>query len=238
MKTPLTHQQRVAAAIANARGKRRGVPTIVNILDVLPPKLLQEVTEEADAVLDTLGYAELVKALKDVGRMAHEEVDRPGDNDQRFRALIRIRNFVGNSLAIAKAEGALSTVKIGDSTFTRDLVWHECGRGLSLSGKWLYCPSCGLAIDQESYRLAVEQAHRNGASKYYRDPEMVEELQRKTQIHSELLEALKEVYALIESGQLRRNTSDDPNPDFAARQIPFVTAMAKMDRAIAKAEGA
>lgn len=40
-----------AAAIANARGGRRGVPEIVNILDMLPEKLRDEVLEDAEAAL-------------------------------------------------------------------------------------------------------------------------------------------------------------------------------------------
>lgn len=67
-------------------------------------------------------------------------------------------------------------VKTGDSVLTRDLVWCECGRGLSISGAWLYCPSCGGELDQDSYHAAVDQAKTNGASRFYRDPEMVEEL--------------------------------------------------------------
>jgi hypothetical protein len=70
-------------------------------------------------------------------------------------------------------------VRIGESILTRDLVWCcECGRGLSLSGKWLYCPNCGTPIDQESYFVAVEQAKVNGASHFYRDPESHEHLDR------------------------------------------------------------
>jgi hypothetical protein len=56
--------ERVASAIANARGNRRGVPQIVNILDLLPMKLLSEVTEEAEAALEALGYRELLEALE------------------------------------------------------------------------------------------------------------------------------------------------------------------------------
>jgi hypothetical protein len=41
-----------AAAIANARGARRGMPAITNILDILPPKLREEVTEDAKAALE------------------------------------------------------------------------------------------------------------------------------------------------------------------------------------------
>lgn len=43
--------QAAAAAIANARGGRRGAPPIANILEVLPPNLLAEVTEDAGAAL-------------------------------------------------------------------------------------------------------------------------------------------------------------------------------------------
>ena len=44
----------IAAAIANARGMRRGVPTIVNILDILPAKLRDEVLDDADNVMEAL----------------------------------------------------------------------------------------------------------------------------------------------------------------------------------------
>jgi hypothetical protein len=43
-----------AAAIANARGMRRGAPPIANILDALPPKLRAEVLEDAAAALDAV----------------------------------------------------------------------------------------------------------------------------------------------------------------------------------------
>lgn len=43
-----------AAAIANARGMRRGVPEIVNILDLLPEKLREEVIEDATAALEAI----------------------------------------------------------------------------------------------------------------------------------------------------------------------------------------
>jgi hypothetical protein len=41
-----------AAAIANARGMRRGIPPIVNVLDALPSTLIDEVTEDARAALN------------------------------------------------------------------------------------------------------------------------------------------------------------------------------------------
>jgi hypothetical protein len=45
----------IAAAIANARGMRRGVPPIINVLDILPPKLRDEVLDDAENVLLALG---------------------------------------------------------------------------------------------------------------------------------------------------------------------------------------
>ena len=47
-------QHVIAAAIANARGGRRGMPPIKNILDLLPAKLQDEVLDEALAVIDAL----------------------------------------------------------------------------------------------------------------------------------------------------------------------------------------
>lgn len=44
-----------AAAIANARGMRCGVPTITNILALLPPKLHAEVMEDAEVALKAEG---------------------------------------------------------------------------------------------------------------------------------------------------------------------------------------
>lgn len=55
-----------AAAIANARGGRRGMPAITNILDVLPQKLRDEVMEDAEAVLEAVGFADVVKQLRSV----------------------------------------------------------------------------------------------------------------------------------------------------------------------------
>lgn len=68
--------------------------------------LLGEWTEEEIANARLLAAApDLLRTLKEVGQMADDEVQRPGDNDQRFRALKRIRNFVRSCPAIAKAEG-------------------------------------------------------------------------------------------------------------------------------------
>lgn len=55
-----------AAAIANARGGRRGMPAISNVmelLEMLPGNLRQEVTEDAEAALDAVSFAEIKFAL-------------------------------------------------------------------------------------------------------------------------------------------------------------------------------
>ena len=57
-------------------------------------------------------------------------------------------------------------VRIGTGALTRDLVWCECGRGLSLRGVWFFCPTCGRKIDQRSYREAIEEAVNNGAKPF------------------------------------------------------------------------
>lgn len=44
-------KRRAAEAIANARAGRRGAPGITNVLDILPPKLLAEVMEDATDAL-------------------------------------------------------------------------------------------------------------------------------------------------------------------------------------------
>ncbi|MDH2313092.1 hypothetical protein [Methylobacterium brachiatum] len=46
-----------AAAIANARAGRRGAPAIVNVLDVLPAELFDNVVEDARAALDAAAAA-------------------------------------------------------------------------------------------------------------------------------------------------------------------------------------
>lgn len=47
----------IASAIANARGMRRGVPTISNVLDLLPEKLREEVMDDAENVISELTKA-------------------------------------------------------------------------------------------------------------------------------------------------------------------------------------
>lgn len=99
-------------------------------------------------------------------------------------------------------------VRIGASVLTRDLVWCDCGRGLSLFGKWLYCPSCGGSIDQGSYASAVEQAIANGAC-LYQDPESVAlntELRRR--IH--LIERHNQHFERCESAWCQPDPTNDP----------------------------
>lgn len=51
-----------AAAIANARGARRAVPAITNVLDVLPGDLKAAVIEDATAALEAIEPLEAVRA--------------------------------------------------------------------------------------------------------------------------------------------------------------------------------
>ncbi len=69
-------------------------------------------------------------------------------------------------------------VHIGKSALSKDLVWCECRRGLSLTGHWQHCPTCGHPINQESYRAAVELAKKNGAMPFAENSEQVAELLR------------------------------------------------------------
>ncbi len=53
----------------------------------------------------------------------------------------------------------------------------------------------------------------------------------------ELYQALVGVMQLIADGKLIRRTSDDPDPDWAMRQLPFVLALGAAEAALAKARG-
>jgi hypothetical protein len=57
-------QVSIAAAIANARGGRRGVPQIRNIMEMLPPNLREDVMADADAVIDELLELNVLKGVK------------------------------------------------------------------------------------------------------------------------------------------------------------------------------
>lgn len=65
-------------------------------------------------------------------------------------------------------------IHIGTSCLSRDLVWCECGRGVSRNGFWNFCPHCGRAIDQESYRAACDLAKQNLATKFIGADETLE----------------------------------------------------------------
>lgn len=47
-------RDKIAETIANARGWRNGVPTIKNVMDILPQKLKNECFEDADAIIKAL----------------------------------------------------------------------------------------------------------------------------------------------------------------------------------------
>src|SRR5712691_3576418 len=55
------------------------------------------------------------------------------------------------------------------------------------------------------------------------------------QTNKQLYEALEGVMQLIADGKLIRCTSDDANPDWAMRQLPFVLALSAAETALAKA---
>jgi hypothetical protein len=112
-------------------------------------------------------------------------------------------------------------VRIGTSALTRDLVWCQCGRGLSLSGNWLYCPSCGRQIDQQSYASAVEQAYANGA-RPYRDPELV----------AELLVKQKRIAQLEQTGTPCRDGAHHPEPLCAICKAFMIELLDKRIRAM------
>lgn len=54
--------------------------------------------------------------------------------------------------------------------------------------------------------------------------------------NQELIDALKSIKALIDDNTLVRNTKDDGLEGFAVRQLPLITALAKMQRALNKHE--
>lgn len=50
----MSEQQVIATVLANQKIMRNGCPPIVNVLDMLPQKLKDEVLDDAQAVLDAL----------------------------------------------------------------------------------------------------------------------------------------------------------------------------------------
>jgi hypothetical protein len=88
----------VAAAIANARGMRRGVPTITNILELIPKHLVDEVTEDAEAAIEALkvipcsGCSQKGEQLKDAVELLRRGVNmlhrvgwEPGETDVEWQ---------------------------------------------------------------------------------------------------------------------------------------------------------
>ena len=98
MSAALDHATRAAAAaIANERGGRRGAPPIVNVLDVLPAKLREEVLEDAHAALEAAGFPELLASM--VEWFGDESAGIFPDRDTTHAAVDRAR------AAICKARG-------------------------------------------------------------------------------------------------------------------------------------
>lgn len=139
------------------------------------------------------------------------------------------QHFETTQQAAEQASGGQAVkIAVGTSVLTRDLVWCECSRGLSLSGNWRFCPNCGRSIDQESYAAAVEKAKTNGASHFYRDPELVEELAVAARQSDELRSQLANMGALLTEN---RNLRDDLKTQLAetrgiARELQRAVDMA------------
>jgi hypothetical protein len=64
MKATREQIEAAAAAIANMRGGRRGVPPISNVLEALSDKLRAEVIEDGEAALDAVSFGEIWHALE------------------------------------------------------------------------------------------------------------------------------------------------------------------------------
>jgi hypothetical protein len=79
-------REAIAAAIANARGMRRGVPTIKNILDILPAKLRDEVLDDADNILSTCASPTPAATVPPAGAM--DAGTAPQDRLPRDRDII------------------------------------------------------------------------------------------------------------------------------------------------------
>lgn len=91
--------------------------------------------------------------------------------------------------------------RTGTGALTRDLVWCECGRGLSATGIWAYCPRCGRLIDQEAYRAACDEANRLRGFEVEGDEfwrEKIAKLEAPQPVNAELLEALRYLTSVSE----------------------------------------
>lgn len=90
----------IAGALANARGMRRGIPIITNVLDLLPDNLRQEVRDDAEVVIAQLRDAgldltefERLRELMGREARAHSE-ERQRLRDERDEALALLRRYV------------------------------------------------------------------------------------------------------------------------------------------------
>jgi len=96
---PVVAIARAAAAIANARGNRRGAPDVANVLEVLPQKLFDEVMGDGRAALEAVGFADILACLKEAVAswdLLDQDADaEPEDGDP----------LAEWKAAIAKAEG-------------------------------------------------------------------------------------------------------------------------------------
>lgn len=61
-------------------------------------------------------------------------------------------------------------------------------------------------------------------------------IERLEAVNAELLEALKGIFGLVESGDLVRDISKDHESDWALRQLPFIAKLKAAEQAIASAE--
>jgi hypothetical protein len=88
---------KAAAALANARGMRRGVPSMTNILDVLKGgklrDLYDEVVDEATQALDAIAATEMLDVLQQLVAYADNGNFELGEGEEatfsRARAIVK-----------------------------------------------------------------------------------------------------------------------------------------------------
>jgi len=78
-----------AAAIANARGNRHGVPAIVDILEVIGPKLREEVIEDTRAALEALDKDSAITRITRERDQANERAERAIEVNLRYQTEIQ-----------------------------------------------------------------------------------------------------------------------------------------------------
>jgi hypothetical protein len=77
------------AAIANARGNRHGVPAIVDILEVIGPKLREEVIEDTRAALEALDKDSAITRITRERDQANERAERAIEVNLRYQTEIQ-----------------------------------------------------------------------------------------------------------------------------------------------------